>query len=132
MAWEASKTTLTGLNTSLSETTNSDSDYTAANHFSQWVTLNPGESAQVQVEAAFAGTGTDMFFRVVGTLDDATENADTVSFVAGSVPFTASVTVRRSVIVSGLYKFRVEVRKGGTTAGAYTPNVYTRKNGINA
>lgn len=130
MAWSA-KSTLGGLNTALSETTNSDADYTAANHASDYVTLNPGESAHLQIEAAFGATGADMLFRVMGTLDDAAEAVDNLPFVAGSLAYAANTTVRRSVIVSGPYKFRVEVRKGGATAGSYTPNVYIRKNGIN-
>ena len=130
MAWSA-KSTLTGLNTSLSETTNADADYVAANHYSQWDTLNPGESVHLQIEAAFGSTGADMAFRVIGTLDDAAENADTIAFISGSVAFVASTTQRRSVILTGPYKYRVEVRKNGTTAGSYTPNIYTRKNGIN-
>lgn len=129
MAWE-SKTTLSGLNTELSETTNADSDFVSTNHFTQWDTLNPGESAHIQIEASFGTTGDGMYFRVVTCLDESSEAADSVAFVAGSVPFVLSTTQRRSVIISGPYKFRVEVRKGGTTAGSYTPNVYVRKNGI--
>lgn len=130
MTW-AAKTTLTGLNTALSEVTNVDGDYVAANHYSQWDTLNPGESAHIQIEVAFGSTGNDMSFRVIGTLDDSAENADTVTFTGGSIPFVLSTTQRRSVMLTGPYKYRVEVRKYGTTAGSYTPNVYVRKNGIN-
>lgn len=125
------KTTLTGLNTALSETTNTDADYVAASHYSQWDTLNPGESAHLQIEAAFGSTGSDMFFRIIGTLDVSSENADSLPFISGSIGFSASTTQRRSIILTGPYKYRVEVRKGGTTAGSYTPNVYARKNGIN-
>lgn len=130
MSW-TEKTTLTGLNTALSDTSNADADYVAANHYSQWDTLNPGESAHLQIESAFGSTGNDMYFRIIGTLDAATENADSVPFVAGSIPFVASTTQRRSIMLTGPYKYRVEVRKSGTTAGSYTPNVYVRKNGIN-
>lgn len=126
------KTTLTGLNTALSETTNVDADYVATNHFTQWDTLNPGESAHLQIEAAFGSTGSDMFFRIIGTLDVSSENADSLPFISGSIGFSASTTQRRSIILTGPYKYRVEVRKGGTTAGSYTPNVYVRKNGISA
>lgn len=130
MSWDAIKTTLTGLATALSEVTNVDADYTAASHYSQWVNLSPGQSAHIQIEAAFGSTGSDMYFRVIGTLDDSSEAVDSISFVSGSLGFSASATARRSIIVSGLYRFRVEVRKGGTTSGSYTPNVYMRKNGI--
>lgn len=129
MAW-SEKATLTGLNTALSETSNADADYTATSHYSQWDTLNPGESAHLQIESSFASTGNDMYFRVIGTLDASSENADSVAFIAGSLPFIASTTQRRSVMLTGPYKYRVEVRKGGTAAGSYTPNVYVRKNGI--
>lgn len=129
MAW-GSKITLTGIGSALSDVTNLESDYSAANHYSQWVSLNPGESAHLQIEAAFGGTGNDMLYRVVGTLDDSSESADTLQFVSGTLTFSASVTVRKSIVLRGPYKFRVEVRKGGTTAGSYTPNVYLRKDGV--
>jgi len=129
MAWGA-KTTLTGLNTSLSETTNVDADYVATNHYTQWDTLNPGESVQLQIAAAFGTTGSDMYFRIVTCEDPTSETADTVAFVAGSVPFVLSTTQLRTIVLSNVYKYRVEVRKGGTTAGSYTPNVYAKKNGI--
>jgi len=130
MSWDSSKSTLSGLNTELSEVTNLDSDYTATSHYSEWITLNPGESAQLQIESVFGSTGSDMYWRIVETLDASSENADTVGRQAGSLGFVASSTVRRTITVTGPYKFRVEVRKGGTTAGTYTPNVYMRKNGI--
>lgn len=126
MAW-GTETTLTGLNTALSETTNLDSDYVATNHYSQAVELNPGESAQVQINVAFGATGSDLYFRVTTTPGT---NQDTVAFVAGSLPFVASTTQYRTIVVSGVASFRVEVRKGGTTAGSYTPNVIIKKNGI--
>lgn len=129
MAW-GDKTTLTGLDTALSETTNVDADYVAANHMTQWDTLNPGESAHLQIQAAFGSTGNDMFFRIICTLDATTENADSATFISGWLPFVASTTQRRSVMLTGPYKYRVEVRKGGTTVGSYTPNVFVRKNGI--
>jgi len=129
MAW-GSKATLTGLNTALSETTNVDDDYIAANHTTQWDTLNPGESVVLQIQALFGSTGADMFFRVITTLDVTEEDDDTVAFISGVVPFTASAYVRRTVVLSNVYKYRVDVRKGGTTAGSYTPNVFARKNGI--
>lgn len=129
MAW-SDKVTLTGLNTALSETSNADADYVATNHYSQWDTLNPGESAHLQIEVAFGATGADIYYRPVCTLDATSENADTIGLPGGAVPFVASTTQRRSFFITGPYKYRVEVRKGGTTAGSYTPNVYVRKNGI--
>ena len=130
MSWSA-KTTLTGLNVALSEVTNADADYVAANHFTEWVTLNPGEIADLQLACVFGSTGNDVYYRIIKTLDDTSEVIDTVAFTAGSIPFVASTTQYRPHTVSGCYRFRVEVRKGGTTAGSYTPNVYMRKNGVN-
>ena len=129
MSWSA-KAALTGLGVALSEVSNSDADFLAADHGTQWVTMNPGESAVVQLEVAFGSTGNDVQYRVVGTLDDTAEAADNVAFRGGIIPFTASATVRRSLVVSDLYKWRLEVRKGGTTAGSYTPVAYIRKDGI--
>jgi len=129
MTWSA-KATLTGLNTELSETTNVDANYTATNHFTQWDTLNPGESAELQIGVAFGATGADISYRIITTLDDSSEVANTVATTAGSVPFVASTTQYRPHKVSGCSKFRVEVRKYGVTAGAYTPNVYVKKDGI--
>lgn len=129
MAW-GDKATLTGLGVALSETSNADADYTAANHYTEWVSLAPGESAHVTVESAFGATGNDMVFRVIPSLDASSEAPDTEAFVGGSVPFVASATRRRSVLVWGIYKFRVEVRKGGATAGSYTPSVSIRKDGV--
>ena len=129
MAW-GEKTTLTGLGTALSEITGVDADYTAANHYTQWDTLNPGESAHIQVEAAFGATGADMYFRVITCLDATSEVADTVAYITGVIPYVLNTTQRRSVTLTGPYKYRVEVRKGGTTAGSYTPVVHVRKNGI--
>jgi hypothetical protein len=131
MAW-GSKITLNGLNAVLSEVTNIDTDYVALNHFTDWDTLNPGESVNLQIEVAFGGTGNDMYFRIIGTLDNSSENADTFAFVSGTIPFVALTTQRRTIVISSLYKYRVEVRKGGTTAGSYTPNVYAKHNGISA
>lgn len=130
MSWSA-KTTLTGLNVALSEVTNADADYIATNHFSEWVTLNPGEIADLQIQCVFGSTGNDIYYRIIKTLDDTSEVIDTVPFTAGSVPFVASTTQNRPHTVSGCYRFRVEFRKGGTTAGSYTPNVFIRKNGVN-
>ena len=129
MAWGA-KSALSGLNTALSEVTHVDGDYALTNHYSEWVSLNPGESVHIQINALFGATGSDMFFRVVCTLDADSEIADTIQFVGGSLGFVASTTVIRSIVLRGAYKFRVEVRKGGTTAGSYTPNVYIRKDGV--
>jgi hypothetical protein len=127
-AW-GNKTTLSGLNTSLSETTNVDADYVASSHYTQWDTLNPGESVHIQCEAVMGSTGNDIYFRVITALDTTSEVADTQPITGIAVPFVASTTQRRAFTLSGVYKYRVECRKAGATAGTYTPNVYVRKNG---
>lgn len=126
------KASLTGLNTALSETTNVDADYVAANHYTEWVTLNPGETAELQLGVEFGTTGNDIAYRVITTLDATSEVASTVAYTAGSVAFVASTTQYRPHKVSGCSKFRIELRKYGTTAGSYTPNVYMKKDGISA
>lgn len=130
MAWSA-QTFLTGFGVWLSEITNSENDYLFASHYSQLVTLNPGESAHLQIQVDFGATGSEMYYRVIGTTDVIAGYEDTISYAAGAIGYVAGSTQRRSIIVSGVSAFRVEVRKGGVTAGTYLPNVIMRKNGIN-
>ncbi len=97
------------------------------------VTLNPGEMAHVQILAAFpAAAVDDLAFRVVTTLDDATEVYDEIAFVSGAIGRVVSTTVERSITVFGCYKFRLEWRKLGTTVETVTVDAYVRKDGVSA
>lgn len=127
MSWGAKTQIATGL--SVNNTGDADSQYPS--FASSATTLNPGESAHVQIVAAFPGTTTnDLGFRVVTTLDDTTEVWDDIAFVAGSIGRAASTTFERTILVSGCYKFRLEFRKLGTAAETITVDAYVRTDGV--
>ena len=95
MAW-GSKTQIA---TSLSVST--------AELFSDAFTLDPGESAHVQVEADFPSTPTDdLEVRLYGTLDDSSENWDDTPFQYLGTLDKGTDPNAFSCIVSGIYKAR--------------------------
>lgn len=127
MAWGAK--TQIAANLAVNNTTDADSQYPS--FASSAVTLNPGESAQVQITAAFpAAAANDLGIRVVGTLDDSSETWDDLPFSAMSIQRAASITFNRSITLTGPYKFRIEFRKLGTAAETVTVNAYVRKDGV--
>lgn len=128
MSWGSKTQIANGL--SVNNTTDADSQYPSFP--SSAVELNPGESAQVQVVAAFpSGTPNDLGVRVVTTLDDTSETWDDLAFTSFSITGVASTTFEKTFMVSGVKKFRVEFRKLGTAAETCTVNAYYRKDGIN-
>jgi len=78
----------------------------------------------------FGAGGTDVWYRVVKTLDETSEAPQNIPYIAGVFAYSSSGNYKKSVVISNCYKFRIEFRKGGTTAGTYTPYVYMRKNGV--
>lgn len=93
------------------------------------VTLNPGESAEVQIAATFTGTATaDLWFRVVASNDGT--RYDTVAFVGGSVGRVVSTTQTRTFLVSGVKNFKVEYTQSVSDAQAITVDAYVIKSGI--
>lgn len=129
MAWATKSQIATSV--SVNNTTDADSQFPS--FAGTGVTLNPGEMAHIQILAAFpSAAANDLAFRVVTTLDDATEVWDEIAFVAGSIGRVASTTVDRSITVFGCYKFRLEFRKLGTAAETITVDAYVRKDGVSA
>lgn len=118
--------------TSLAVNNTADADTQYPSFVSSAVTLNPGETAQIQIVAAFPATTTnDLGIRVVTTLDDATETWDDIAFMpVASIGRAASTTFERTIIVLGVYKFRVEFRKMGTASETITVDAYVRKDGV--
>lgn len=118
MAW-SSKTSATQL-----------TSITTEQFFSTLVTLNPGESADCQVDVNFPVTPTDQgVVSVYSTLDDSSENWDDTPFLSFQVsnlidPNSVSFTV------TGIYKFRVGVKRSGTTDTLATADFWYRKDGI--
>lgn len=118
MAWGAKTQIITAASVAGTET------------FSDYVSLNPGEVAHVQVSADFpAGLNDDLEVRVYGTLDDATETSDNQTNVIGLILNVNDPGIW-STIVSGFYKFRVGVVRSGST-DTITVDAYVRKDGVN-
>ena len=97
------------------------------------LTLNPGETAHVQVECDFGTTPTgDMEVHVQTTLDDTTEKWDTVPFGAPFViPNTTDPGVGSFLIVGGpsVYKFSLMYKNStGTTSNSVS--AWYRKDGV--
>lgn len=83
--------------------------------FNQTPTLNPGETAHVEVDFNPPASPTShLQVSVYGTLDAATENWDDTPLMRFVIQNTPDPD-KLSFLVSGIYKFRVGVvRSGGT------------------
>lgn len=120
MAWGAkdSATTLSSIGATYS-------------YFDDTPALNPGESAHVQVSVDFPTTPTDdAIVAVFTTLDASTEDWDEIPFMTFLID-NAEDTSDVSFIVSGVYKFRVGVKRTGTT-DTLSADMSHRVNGISA
>jgi hypothetical protein len=118
MAW-GSKTNATQL-----------TSVTTEQFFSTVVTLNPGERAHVQVSCDFPATPTDhLLVAVYTTLDDSTENWDDVPFLEFSID-NAIDQSSIAFLVEGVYKFRVGVRRSGSTDTITSADMSYRKDGV--
>jgi len=97
---------------------------------STWVYLNPGEAAHVQVKYNPVGSPTDhLIVAVYGTLDDATQVSDVTPFMEFTVD-KGSDPNYVSFIVSGLYGYRIGVRRSGTTDTITDADCSYRKDGV--
>jgi hypothetical protein len=82
---------------------------------SSYVSLNPGESAYVQVTADPPATPTDnLLVAVYGTLDASSETSDATPFMEFAIDKGTDPNIV-SFVVSGVYRFRIGVRRSGTT-----------------
>ena len=121
MAW-GSKTQIAS---SISVDSNSVYDYGAT-----FVTLNPGETAHIQVKADFPVTPTDdLECYLFGTLDDSSEDWDTEPFMFLGTIQNDNDPGYLSAIVNGVYKFRIGFLRSGTT-DTITADAWYRANGI--
>ena len=95
---------------------------TTEQFFNQVPTLNPRETAHVQLSVDFPGSPTDhAIVAVYTTLDDTSE-------------FLIENTIdpnRISLLVTGVYKFRVGVRRSGATDTITSADLSYRKDGVN-
>lgn len=103
---------------------------TTEQFFSQTPQLNPGESAHCQVDVNFPTTPTDnALVAVYATLDDSSENWDDTPLFEFSIDNGIDPNAV-SFVVSGVYKFRVGVRRDGTTDTIPSADMSHRVDGI--
>ena len=105
-------------------------DSTTLQDASTAVTLNPGESAHVQVYCDFGTTPTGhMEVHVFTTLDDSSENWDTTAY---GLPYTILNSIDQnyvSFVMRAVYKFRLMYKNSaGTTSNAVS--AWYRKDGV--
>lgn len=107
-------------------------DITTEEFFSQTPTLNPGESAQIEIEYDPVGSPTDnLVVSVYPTLDSSGESWDETPIFSFEIA-NAPDPNKASFIVAGIYKFRVGVKRSGTTDTITSADMNHRLDGINA
>ena len=80
-----------------------------------WIYLNPGESAHIIVKYNPVGSPTDhLIVAVYPTLDASTQTSDTTPYMEFTIDKGTDPNYA-SFIVTGLYGFRIGVRRSGTT-----------------
>lgn len=116
MAW-SSETTATQL-----------TSITTEQYFNQTPTLNPAETAHVQVSVDFPSTPTDdAIISVYGTLDGTDYDLTPMMqlrLLKGTDPNRVSFSV------TGVYQFRVGVKRSGTTDTLTSADMSYRVNGV--
>lgn len=118
MAWGSKTQIANGLSVGASEV------------FSDAFTLNPGESAHIQVEADFpASPVDDLEVRIYTTLDDSSENWDDTEFQYLSTIDKDTDPNAVSYLVGGIYKGRLGFKRSGST-DTIIVNAWLRKDGV--
>jgi hypothetical protein len=94
--------------------------------------LNPRETAHCQVAVNFPGSPTDhALIAVYTTLDDSGEVWDVVPMMEFLLENTTDPN-GITFLVTGVYKFRVGVRRDGSTDTLTSAAMGIRKDGVNA
>lgn len=118
MAW-GSKTSATQL-----------TSITTIQYFDSVPTLDPGEWAHVQVDVNFPATPTDhAVVQVFTTLDDSSENWDDTPLHEFQIDKGTDPNAV-SFLVSGVYKFRVGVKRSGSTDTLTSADLAYRLSGV--
>jgi hypothetical protein len=105
--------------------------HTTEQFFNQVPTLNPRETAHVQVSVDFPASPTDhLLVAVYTTLDDTSEVWDIIPMMEFLIENTTDPN-RISFLVTGVYKFRVGVRRSGSTDTITSADLSYRKDGVN-
>lgn len=97
--------------------------------YSDAVTLDPGESAHIQVVGNSNGTTDSLYVSVYSTLDDSSENWDTIALNRFLLDCTDGNDNDISFILHGPYKFRLGFVRDGTT-DTITTNAWVRTDGV--
>lgn len=120
MAWSA-KTSATQL-----------TDITVEQFFDETPTLNPGESAHIEIECNPVGTpADDLIVSVYPTLDSTSENWDDTPIFSFTI-LNAIDPNKASFVLSGIYKFRIGVKRSGATDTITSADMSYRLDGISA
>lgn len=120
MAW-GSKTSATQL-----------TSITTEQFFDAPISLNPQETAHVEVEANPPTTPTDdLIVAVYGTLDASSESWDETPIMEFLIDKDIDPN-KASFLVSGYYKVRVGVRRSGSTDTYTSADMSYRKDGVGA
>ncbi|NNF98085.1 MAG: hypothetical protein HKM93_01795 [Desulfobacteraceae bacterium] len=98
--------------------------------FSDSFTLNPAENANIQIIGNSSGTTDDLIISLYTTLDESTENWDTVPLFSQELDCTDGNDNDITLLVTGVYKARLGFARTGTT-DTITTNAYIRKDGVN-
>lgn len=105
---------------------------TTEQYFSQTPTLNPGELHHCEVEYNPVGSPTDdLVVSVYATLDASAENWDDTPIMQ----FTISKAIdpnKASFVITGVYKYRIGVKRSGTTDTITSADFSYRANGVSA
>lgn len=94
--------------------------------FSSSITLNPGETAHIQVIGNSGGTTDNLIIAVYATLDPDGDNWDTVAVFKIELDCKDGNDNDISFVVSGLYSFRIGCVRSGTS-DTITTNACYRK-----
>ena len=107
------------------------SSITTEQFFDQVATLNPRETAHLQVSVDFPASPTDhAIIAVYTTLDDTSEMWDLIPMMEFLIENTTDPN-RISFLVTGVYRFRVGVRRSGSTDTITSADLSLRKDGVN-
>ena len=114
-----------------SKTTSTKSSVSSTEQYSNLITLNPGESAHVQVDAnPPASPSDDMTVKIYATLDTSSPAYDDVPLYEFDIDKDTSDPVAASIIVSNVVGFRVGVAAAGASTTYTSVAIASKKNGI--
>lgn len=97
--------------------------------YSTAVTLDPGETAEVQITGDSNGTTDNLLVRVYATLDASSEQWDTAPRQSIEIDCLDGNLNAKTIKVRGYYKFRLGFIRSGST-DTITANAYYRKDGV--